>query len=58
MCLEEDRGGRPVHRPRIWREKERRVEKEEKGKNWHKGEKNQVSAPLIIDPVAGTMTKK
>ena len=25
------------------------------GRNWHKIEKNQVSAPLILDPVAGSM---
>ena len=28
MCEEEDKGGRPVHRPRERREKERRKEKE------------------------------
>ena len=57
MCVEEDGGGRPVHRPRAWRENERRREKEEMRKNWHKTDKNQVLAPLIIDPVAGCMTK-
>ena len=56
MCKDEDNGVRPVHRPRTWREKERREEKEDKRKNWHKSDKNQVSAPLIVDPVAGTMT--
>ena len=54
MFLEED----TVHRPRTWREKKRRLEKEENGKNWHKGDKKQMSAPLIIDPVADTMTKE
>ena len=58
MCEEEDKGGRPVHRPREWRERERRREKELKVVNWHKNQKNQVSAPLILDPTAGSMTKE
>ena len=58
MCEEEDKGGRPVHRPREWREKERRREKELKLSNWHKTKKNQVSAPLILDPTAGNLTKE
>ena len=58
MCLEEDGGVRPVHRPRTWRESERRIEKEVQKENWHKSEKGQVSAPLIIDPVAGNMSSE
>ena len=33
-------------------------EKEIKITNWHKSQKNQVSAPLIIDPTAGDTTKE
>ena len=58
MCEEEKNGGRPVHRPRGWRERERRKEKELKAVNWHKNQKNQVSAPLILDPTATSMTKE
>ena len=53
MCKEEDAGVRPVHRPREWKEKERRQEKEKKRQNWHRSKEGQVSAPLIIDPTAG-----
>ena len=35
MCMEEDEGVRPIHRPRSWKEKERRREKELKRTNWH-----------------------
>ena len=55
MCLEEDTSVRPVHRPRIWKENERRAEKEAKVSKWHQAQRNQVSAPLILDPVAGEM---
>ena len=54
MCTDEDTGKRPLHRPRVWHERERRLEKEDNSKNWHKNGQNQVSAPLIIDPVAGS----
>ena len=57
MCTEEDEGVRPIHRPRSWKESERRREKELKKTNWHQSKANQVSAPLIIDPTAGEMTK-
>ena len=57
MCMEEDEGVRPIHRPRSWKEKERRREKELKRTNWHQSKAKQVSAPLIIDPTAGEMTK-
>ena len=56
LCKEEDEGVRPVHRPREWKEKERRREKEMKSQTWHRKEKGQVSAPLIIDPTAGGLT--
>ena len=35
MCMEEDEGVRPIHRPRSWKEKKRRREKELKRTNWH-----------------------
>ena len=50
MCEDEDNGVRPIHRPREWKERERRLEKEAKVSNWHKSKPNQVSAPLILDP--------
>ena len=58
MCEQEDQGVRPVHRQRDWKAKERMKEKEMKVKHWHKSQVNQVSAPLIIDPTAGGMTKE
>ena len=57
MCVEEDEGVRPIHRPRSWKEKERRREKELKRTNWHQSKAKQVSAPLILDPTAGEMTR-
>ena len=58
MCLEEDQGIRPVHRSRHWKTKERQREKERKVTNWHKTQRDQVSAPLIIDPTSGSMTSE
>jgi hypothetical protein len=58
MCDDEDKGIRPVHRSRAWREKERKREKEIKVTNWHTNQLNQVSAPLILDPTAGSMTNE
>ena len=57
LCLEEEQGIRPIHRPRSWKEKERRRAKELKRSNWHQSKAKQVSAPLILDPTAGDMTK-
>ena len=57
LCKEEDEGVRPIHRPRKWKEDERRREKELKRTNWHQNQPNQVSAPLILDPTAGDMTR-
>ena len=57
MCVEEDEGIRPIHRPQSWKEKERRKEKELKRTNWHQSKAKQVSAPLIQDPTAGDMTR-
>ena len=57
MCVEEDEGIRPIHRPRSWKEKERRTEKDLKRTNWHQTKANQVSAPLILDPTAGDLTR-
>ena len=34
----------------------RRLEKEQKRETWHRNGKDQVSAPLIIDPTAGELT--
>ena len=58
MCKEEDEGVRPVHRPREWKESERRKEQEKKRQNWHRGQEGLVSAPLIVDPTAGTLSKE
>ena len=58
MCHEEDQGIRPIHRPRSWKEEERRRAKEMERTSWHQTKPNQVSAPLIIDPTAGEMTKE
>ena len=57
LCNDEDSGVRPIHRPREWKEKERRLEKEAKVTNWHKSRPDQVSAPLILDPTAGSLSK-
>ena len=58
MCRDEDEGVRPVHRSRDWKRRERKREKEKKLTNWHQNQKGQVSAPLILDPTAGNMTKE
>ena len=58
MLEEEDEGVRPVHRSRDWKEKERQRAKELKRTNWHKSKEDQVSAPLILDPTSGCMTKE
>ena len=58
LCEEEDAGIRPVHRPREWKEKERRLEKERKREKWHQSKEGQVSAPLIIDPTAGSLAEE
>ena len=57
LCKEEEEGVRPIHRPRKWKEDERQREKELKRTNWHQNQPNQVSAPLILDPTAGDMTR-
>ena len=58
MCKEEDSGVRPVHRPRGWMTKERRLERERKVSSWHYSQDNQASAQLILDPTAGSLTKE
>ena len=58
MCSEEDMGVRPIHRSRSWKAKERLREKERKATSWHQNQRNQISAPLIVDPTAGNMTKE
>ena len=56
MCKVEDGGGRPVHRPRTWQRRERLLDKELKaGGSWCKGETDQITAPLIMDPTAGKL---
>ena len=58
MCEEEDRGVRPVHRARDWKEEERQRAKELKKTNWHRSREDQVSPPLILDSTSGDMTKE
>ena len=53
----EDKGGRPIHRAREWQQATRRLEKELRAGNWHKGDKKEISAPLIVDPTNGNLTK-
>ena len=57
MCEDEVNGMRPIHRPREWKEKEGRLEKGAKVTNWHKSKPDQVPAPLIFDPTAGSLRK-
>ena len=57
LCKEKEEGVRPIHRPRKWKEDEGQREKELKRTNWHQNQPNQVSAPLILDPTAGDMTR-
>ena len=57
ICEQEDQGIRPIHRSRHWKADARRKEKERKVQNWHKSQKDQISAPLIIDPTSGTITR-
>ena len=53
MCRVEDSGGRPIHRNREWHENSLWMEKERKQESWHQRDKDQPSAPLMIDPTAG-----
>ena len=55
---EVDDGVRPIHRPREWKRKERMLEKERKIFNWHQMKKDQVLAPLILDPTSGDKAKE
>ena len=54
MCKSEDEGVRPVHRPREWKRRDRKLTKLVKKTSWHK-RKDEISAPLILDPVEGDM---
>ena len=54
LSEEEDRGVCPVHCTRKWREQERWRKKEVKNQNWHKGEKGQVFALLLLIQPEGT----
>ena len=38
--------------------RERQREKESKRSSWHQGQPNQISAPLILDPTPGGLTKE
>ena len=40
-----------------WKVEERRKEKELKRTKWHQGKTDQVSAPLLLDPAPGEMTR-
>ena len=57
-CQEEDDRVRPIHRPREWKQRERMLEQERKIFNWHQRKKDQVSAPLFLDPTSGDMAKE
>ena len=57
-CQMENEGVRPIHRAREWPVASRRQEKEQKMKNWQKMGKDQVLAPLILDPTDGDITVK
>ena len=56
MCKDDDEGVRPVHRAREWQLAARRLEKERRREDWYKAEGDQISAPLIISPTAGSLT--
>jgi hypothetical protein len=58
LVQDEVDGIRPVHRPRNWRRRDRKLAKECKRSNWHNKAQGQVSAPLIVDPVPGDMLDK
>ena len=58
MCAVEDEGGRPVHRAREWQQAARRLGMETKTANRHKQNPNQISAPLILEPLSGNLTKQ
>ena len=47
-----------MHRSREWKAKERQIAKELMGTNWHRAKEDQISAPLILDPTFGTMSKE
>ena len=57
MCVDDDEGVRPVHRAREWQLAARRLEKERKKEDWSKAEGDKIVAPLIISPVAGSLTE-
>ena len=52
MCEEE-----ACTQARDWKSQKRRMEKERKASCEHKGLENQVSAPLILEPTGGSLTK-
>ena len=58
LVRDEENGVRPIHRPREWKRKERRLAKQNKRSNWHSKGSGLVSAPLIVDPVPGNMLDK
>ena len=57
MCREEDEGAMPMHRLREFRREERKVAKIIKKQTWHQGG-SQLSAPLILDPVAVPLVRQ
>ena len=58
MCQEEDTGVRPIHRFREWKIEDRRRENELKHISWHKRKEDRMSAPLLLNPMQGHMTKE
>ena len=58
MCREAEEGIRPIHRPRDWKRKDRRMAKVGKKSNWHQANPGQASAPLFLDTIPGDMLEK
>lgn len=49
---------RPIHRARAWQLQSRRLDKEPKRESWYKKDGDQISAPLILSPTAGSLTSE
>ena len=58
MCSKAEEGIRPIHRPRDWKRKDRKLAKVGKKTKWHQSKPGQASAPLILDPIPGDMLEK
>ena len=57
-CQLEDEGVRSIHRARELQVVSKKLEKEQKRENLHMLRKDQISAPLILDPTSGDITAK